>query len=147
MQYQVDTTDRTPENGQKPLLWLFGSFKNAFFVIFEWFSMCDIIAKLLRPFSTIKICNMKSIRPTQLEKLTKDWMDHSKILRVARKKSQKCLPDFSRTCGFRGDFTESLNFHFPPWKETINDLDFRQNPLKVERPWKKGIFEHTFMNN
>ena len=30
MQYQVDPTDQTPENGQKPLFWLFGSFKNAF---------------------------------------------------------------------------------------------------------------------
>ena len=30
MQYQVDPTDQTPENGQKPLFWLFGSLKNAF---------------------------------------------------------------------------------------------------------------------
>ena len=29
MQYQVDPTDQIPENGQKPLFWLFGSFKNA----------------------------------------------------------------------------------------------------------------------
>ena len=42
-------------------------------------------------------------------------------------------PDFSRTCGFRGCFRESLNFPFKlsnipnPW------LDFRQNPLKVEK--------------
>ena len=49
----------------------------------------------------------------------------------------KNQPDFSRTCGFRGDFTESLNFHFPPSKVTINDLDFRQNPLKVEKPQKR----------
>ena len=45
--------------------------------------------KLLTPFSTIIICNMKSIRPTKLEKLTKDWRDHSKFIRVARKRSQK----------------------------------------------------------
>ena len=49
-------------------------------------------------------------------------------------------PDFSRTCGFRGDFRESLNFHLRlsnipnPW------LDFRQNPLKVEKPLKKAVF-------
>ena len=28
MQYQVDPTDQTQENGQKPHFWLFGSFKN-----------------------------------------------------------------------------------------------------------------------
>ena len=37
--------------------------------------------------------------------------------------------DVSQTCGLRGEFTESQNFHFPPLKVTINDLDFRQNPL------------------
>ena len=30
MQYQVDPTDQTRDNGQKPLFWHFGSFKNAF---------------------------------------------------------------------------------------------------------------------
>ena len=30
MQYQVDPTDQTPENGQKPLFWPFGSFKTHF---------------------------------------------------------------------------------------------------------------------
>ena len=29
MQYQVGPTDQTPENGQKPLFWLFGSFKTS----------------------------------------------------------------------------------------------------------------------
>ena len=48
-------------------------------------------------------------------------------------KSIKNQPDFSRTCRFRGDFKESLNFHFKPSKETIVALDFRQNPLKVEK--------------
>ena len=47
--------------------------------------------------------------------------------------SVKNQPDFSRTCGFRGDFRESLNFHSKPSKVTINDLDFRQTPLKVEK--------------
>ena len=56
------------------------------------------------------------------------------------KKMKKCVPDFSRTCGFRGDFRESLNFHLKlsnipnPW------LDFRQNPLKVEKPLKMAVF-------
>ena len=46
-------------------------------------------------------------------------------------------PDFSRTCGFRGCFRESLNFCFRPSKVTINDLDFRQNAPKVEKPQKR----------
>ena len=33
-------------------------------------------------------------------------------------------------------------FHFPPSKVTINDLDFRQNPLKVE----KWLFLALFRN-
>ena len=51
-------------------------------------------------------------------------------------KNVKNRQDFSRTCGFRGDFRESLNFHNKPSKESIVRLDFRQNPLKVE----KGLF-------
>ena len=30
MHYQVDPTEQTTENDQKPLFWRFGSFKNAF---------------------------------------------------------------------------------------------------------------------
>ena len=56
---------------------------------FSDFWMIQHDQKLLTPFSTIIICNMKSIRPTKLEKLTKDWRDHSKFIRVARKRSQK----------------------------------------------------------
>ena len=102
-----------------------------FFMVFEWSSMYDMVTKLLRTFSIIKICNMKSIGPTQLEKLTADWLDHSKILPLLQKKLKKCVPDFSRTCGFRGCFRESLNFHFKLSNIPIPWLDFRQNPLKV----------------
>ena len=52
----------------------------------------------------------------------------------------KNQPDFSRTCGFRGDFTESLNFHFPPSNVTNQYLHFRQNRLKVEKPLKMAVF-------
>ena len=64
-------------------LWII---QKCIFVTFEWSSMSDMIAKFLRPFSIITICNMKSIRCTKLEKLTQNWMCHSKILRVARQK-------------------------------------------------------------
>ena len=49
------------------------------------------------------------------------------------KKNVKNQPDFSWTCGFRGDLRESLNFHFKPSKIMIVQLDFRQNLLKVEK--------------
>ena len=42
-------------------------------------------------------------------------------------------PDFSRTCGFRGDLSKNLSFHIKPSKVNIVGLDFRQNPLKVEK--------------
>ena len=54
-------------------------------------------------------------------------------LPVAGKKILKYVPDFSRTCGFRGEFRKSLNFRFRPSKVNIVQLDFRQNPLKVEK--------------
>ena len=54
--------------------------------------------------------------------------------------SIKNQPEFSRTCDFRGDFRESLNFYLKPSKEIINDLDFPQNPLKVEKVSKKAPF-------
>ena len=56
------------------------------------------------------------------------------------KKFLKNQPDFSRTCGFRGDFKESLNFHMKPSKVNIVGLDFHQNQSKV----KKGPFLARF---
>ena len=56
---------------------------------------------------------------------------------------QKCIknqPDFSRTCGFRRCFKESLNFYFKPSNIPNQRLDFRQNPLKVEKPLKMAVF-------
>ena len=64
----------------------FGSLDHSKMHFFD-FWMIQHDQKLLTPFSTIIICNMKSIRPTKLEKLTKDWRDHSKFIRVARKRS------------------------------------------------------------
>ena len=78
MQYEVHTTDQTPDIDPQ----LYGSFKNS----------------------------------TSLTE-----------------KNVKNRQDFSRTCGFRGDFRESLNFHNKLSKKSIVRLDFRQNPLKVEK--------------
>ena len=71
------------------------------FVTFEWSSMSDIIAKLLIPFSIIKMCNIKLIQRTKLMKMTNNWMDHSKRPTRRTKKNLKNLSGFFRTCGFR----------------------------------------------
>ena len=83
MQYQVDPTDQTQENGQKPRFLLFWSFKN----IFLWFlndpSWPSRVGTCCRIFSTTTICKIKSIRQTKLEKMAKNLLfgslDHSKM--------------------------------------------------------------------
>ena len=95
--------------------------------------MNDIMPKLLGPFSIIKICNIKLIRRIKVQKTAYNWMDHSKQPTRRTKKILKSQPDFSRTCGFRGEFPERLNFQIRPSNITIPLLDFRQNPLKVKK--------------
>ena len=79
------------------------------------------------------VCNMKSIRLPQPEVLTPKVNGSFKKSTPFTLNYVKKDPDFSRTCGFRGDFRESLNFHFKPSKVNIYGLDFRQNRLKVEK--------------
>ena len=83
MQYQVDQTDLTPENGQKPLFWPFGSFKNVFLWSLNEPSWPGNVVKSWTSFSTIKICNIRSIQQTRLQKITKNLffgsLDHSKM--------------------------------------------------------------------
>ena len=98
------------------------------------------MAKVLRTVSIIKICNIKLIRSTKLKKTANNWMDHSKQPTRRTKKILKSQPDFSRTCGFRGVVPERLFYHIRRSKVTINDLDFRQNSLKVEKPLKMAVF-------
>ena len=86
-------------------LWII---QKCIFLIFEWSSMSHIMAKLLRPFSIIKICNIKLIRRTKLEKTAYNCRDHSKQPTRRTKKILKTQPDLSRTCDFRGEFTETL---------------------------------------
>ena len=62
------------------------------------------------------------------------------------KKNVKNQQKFSRTCGFRGDFRKSLNFHFKPLKTSTVGLDFRQNPLKVEK-WPFLAYYHKILND
>ena len=78
MQFEVNPMHLTQENGQKPHFWLFGSFKKAFFVNFEWSSMGDTMANSCASFNSIKICNIGSIWCPKREKLAETHMDHSK---------------------------------------------------------------------
>ena len=55
------------ENGQKPLYWLFGSFKNAFFWLLNDSAWPGNVVKWLKTFSTTTICNIKLIRSTNLK--------------------------------------------------------------------------------
>ena len=64
MQYQVGPTDQTQENGQKPHLWPFGSFKNGYLWSLNDPSWSGSVAECLKTFSTITLCNIKSIQQT-----------------------------------------------------------------------------------
>ena len=83
MQYQVDPTDQTPENGQKRLFWLFGSFKNAFLWFLNEPSWHGNVAKCWKISSTITICNIMPIKQSKLQKMAKNVffgsLDHSKM--------------------------------------------------------------------
>ena len=75
MQYQVDPADQTTENDQKPLFWLFGSFKNALFWFLNDPAWLGNVAKWLKTFSTITICNIKSSWCTKLKKTAKNQIE------------------------------------------------------------------------
>ena len=71
MRYQVDPTDLSPKNGQKPPFWHFGSFKNAFLWSLNDPSWPGDVAKTWKTFSNITMCNIKSIKQTKLLKMAK----------------------------------------------------------------------------
>ena len=106
-QYAISSRSIRPNSRKWPKpsfmdLWII---QKCIFLIFEWSSMSHIIAKLLRPFSIIKICNIKLIRWTKLKKMANNWITGWIIhngLHNARKKILKNQQGFSWTCGFRG---------------------------------------------
>ena len=102
MQYQVHPMCRTLENVQKPLflgLWII---QKCISTTFEWSRISDTMAKSFRPFSRIKICNIKLTRWTKLEKMANStpggapaaYASHEKF----SQKSTRIFPDmqFSR---------------------------------------------------
>ena len=78
--------------------------------------------------------------------MANNWMDHSKRPTRRTEKILKNDTEIFWTCGFRGDFRESLNFHFKTSKVSIIGLDFRQNPLKVEK-WPFLAYYHKILND
>ena len=111
MQYQVDPTDQSPENGQKPLFWLFGSFKNEIL----WF-LNDPAYAISWPNRQDHLVLSKYAIPS--------WPDGPNLrkwptpllvvpLQPTRrtKKILKSQREFSRTCGFRGVVPERLFYH------------------------------------
>ena len=83
MQYKVDPLDQTWENGQK--LVKIGHFVPTwrYYWMIQMQNMSDTITKSSGLFSKTKMCNLKSIRPTKLEKMAKNLffgsLDHSKL--------------------------------------------------------------------
>ena len=71
---------RKPPKTSFLALWII---QKCIFLIFEWSRISDTMAKSFRPFSLIKICNIKLTRWTKLEKMAKNLLfgtlDHSKI--------------------------------------------------------------------
>ena len=64
MQYQLDPTDQTQDNGRKPHFGHFGSFKNAFLGLLNDPSRQGDDAKCWNTFSSVTICNIKQGQET-----------------------------------------------------------------------------------
>ena len=82
--YAISSQSDAPNSGKWPknsflAIWIT---QKGIFGIFEWSSMADTMAKLCKPFSSIEICNIKSIRCTKFKKMAKNlifgYLDHSK---------------------------------------------------------------------
>ena len=119
-------------------LWII---QKCIFLIFEWSSMSHIMAKLLRPFSIVKICNIKLIRWTKLKKMANNWMDHSKRPTRRTKKILKSLPGFFRTCGFRGVLKKRLLYY----NIELSENSLGRFSVKLRPKSKKAHFWHVFV--
>ena len=121
MQYQVVQTDQTAENGQKTHFWLFGSFKNPFLRFLNDPLWPGNLAEHWRTFSSIKICNIKSIGLTKVKKTAKNlifgYLDHSKMI----------------SCGFW------MIQHVPYWSRIVStifyylDMQYEVHPTDQSR--------------
>ena len=105
------------------------------------------MAKLLTPFSFIKICNIKLTGWTKHEKMANSTPGGDLQPTHRMKNFLKNQPDVSRTSGFRREFTERPNFQIQQSNITNPALDFRQNRLKVKKTQKRPFLSNVFMNN
>ena len=105
------------------------------------------MAKLLKSFSFIKICNIKLTGWTKLEKMANSTPGGDLQPTRRTKNFLKNQPDFSWTSGFRREFSERPNFQIQQSNITNPALDLRQNRLKVKKPQKRPFLSSVFMNN
>ena len=83
--YAISSRSNKPKskNGQTPLFWLFGSFKNEFLWHLNDPSWSGNVVECWKTFSTITLCNIKSIQQTKVQKMAKNLffgsLDHSKM--------------------------------------------------------------------
>ena len=112
-QYAISSRSNRPNSRKWPktsflALWII---QKCIFLIFEWSSISDIMAKLLTPFSFIKICNIKLTGWSKLEKMANSTPGGA--LQPTRRTENflKNQRDFSRTCGFRGVVPERIFYH------------------------------------
>ena len=85
-QYAISRRSNRPNSRKWPKtsFLAFWIIQKCIFLLFKWSRISDTIAKSFRPFSFIKICNIKSIWCTKLNKLAKNlifgYLYHSKRL-------------------------------------------------------------------
>ena len=80
--WAISSRSKRPKS-RKPHFWLFGSFKNAFLICLNDPSWPGNVAECWKTFSTIMICNIKSIQQIKLQKMAENLffgsLDHSKM--------------------------------------------------------------------
>ena len=141
MQYQVDPTDQTHENGQKPLFWCFGSFKDAFF----WFLNDPAWAILSPNCSEYLILSKYAIwSPSDLP----NWRNRPKtewIIQIFyashEKFSQKSTRFFPDIRFSRGVHRKS-EFSFSTLKSDHQWLHFSSKSAQSWKTLKNGCFWH-----
>ena len=108
-QYTMSTRSNRPNSRKWPKTSFLplGIIQKCNLVIFEWSSISDIMAKLLTPFSWIRIYNIKL---TKLEKMANSAPGGHLQPTRRRKNFLKNQPDFSWTSSFRGISPKGLIF-------------------------------------